>query len=230
MRWIVCAFGLVALPSSAATYICVVQGKPVYTTTKIGNLCEISDMNGISERQTTTFAPPPVVSPDVALPNETRQPVAQTPQESDQLYKLWHELEYGSYDKVPISPITQLPKPTTKSTTKPTINTKPQVAKKTNSPPKTTQTTTKTNSTESKSAAYDYVPSIKRFNRVGIGLVNRRQILLQEIQREQAALTIAREQLTAARKRNDTEAVKKYSLMVLDRQQNVLALSRELRR
>lgn len=228
MRWIVCLFGLVALPSSAATYICVVQGKPVYTTTKIGNLCEISDMNGIGERQTTTFAPPPTVSPDVALPNETRQPVAKTPQETDQLYKLWHELEYGSYDKVPISPITQLPKST--NTTKPTTKTKPKVAKTPVTQPKTNQATTKANTTENKSAAYEYLPSIKRFNRVGIGLMNRRQILLQEIQREQAALAIAREQLTAARKRNDTEAVKKYSLMVLDRQQNVLALSRELRR
>lgn len=220
MRWIVCVFGLVALPSSAATYICVVQGKPVYTTTKIGNLCEISDMNGISERNTITFAPPPMVSPDVALPNETSQPIAQTPQETDQLYELWHELEYGSYDKVPISPITQLPKPE--------LTAKPKVTKTPIPQPKTNQTTTKTNATENKSVAY--VPNFTRFNRVGVGMMNRRQILQQEIQREQAALAIAREQLTAARKRNDTDSVKKYSLMVIDREQNVLALTRELRR
>lgn len=216
MRWIVLGLCLMVLPSYATTYICVVQGKPVYTTEQMGNSCEISNMNGIGEREQITFAPPPIVSSQVALPtteSDEDESVEPTSWLSDPLYQLWHELEYGSYDKVPIVPMTQLPK---NNEIAPVKIIKPKMAQ--------------TKDTFATKSATAYLPSIKRFNRVGSGLVNRRQILLQEIQREQAALTIAREQLTAARKRNDTAAIKKYSLMVLDREQNVIALSRELRR
>lgn len=226
MRWIACVLGLMALPSYATTYICVVQNKPVYTTTPIGNLCEISDMDGISERGKTIFAPAPVVSSDVALPTAAAsEPVA--PPKSDPIHELWNELEYGSYDKVPITPMIQLPKPETVAPPPPTA--KPKITP-TKPNPLPTKSTVATPQKTNEIKTVDYLPSIPRFNRISEGMLNRRQILQQEIQREEAALNIAREQLAAARKRNDAPAVKKYSFIVLDREQNVLALSRELRR
>lgn len=219
MRGVVLLFLVWAMPVQAATYICVINGKPVYTTQKVGALCELSDMNGIGEQGKSVFAPAPQVSPDVALPSENVATLPEThAQEPDDLYHLWHELEYGSYDKVPIAPALSLP---SQPVVKPTVTVAPS---KVSSPKKTP--------VQAASAPIftPTVPQIQRYNRVGVGMLNRRQILQQELQREQAALNIVREQLAAARKRNDTAAVQKYSQALLDREQNVLALTREMKR
>ena len=221
MRWAVWFFLAAMMPVQAATYICVVNGKPVYTTQKVGSLCEISDMNGIGETGRAVLAPAPKVSDDVALPPENAAALPEiAPQENDELYHLWHELEYGAYDKVPIAPALSLPR---------SLPEKPTVAmpNKSSSHQKTpVQAATAPNRVH----VAPTLPQIQRFNRVGVGMLNRRQILQQELQREQAALNIAREQLAAARKRNDATSVQTLSNAVLDRERNVLALMREIKR
>lgn len=60
--------------------------------------------------------------------------------------------------------------------------------------------------------------------------LTRRQVLQQELSREQSALMRAQNELAAARQRNDTAAIRRLDAQVRDRQLNVQALQQEMRR
>ena len=58
------------LSVAQTTYICLIHGKPAYTTIKQDATCKPSIINGISETDTNQFAPPIQVASNVALPAE----------------------------------------------------------------------------------------------------------------------------------------------------------------
>lgn len=202
-----------AMSVQAATYICVINGKAIYATQKLGDLCELSEIN----QGKTVFSPTPPISQTAE--NGAGQPENHQ-QEPDDLYYLWRELEFGADNAAPTSPMPNLPAlPVRKP---PVVLAPPQ-----SSPPKASP---KPKTPVQAAQPSVGVPSIQRWQRVGQGAANRRQVLLQALHAEQAALNIAREQLAAARKRNDVAATQKLSRTVLLGEQNVLGLMREIRR
>lgn len=202
-----------AMSVQAATYICVINGKAIYTTQKLGDLCELSEIN----QGKTVFSPMPQVVQTVQ--NGAGQPENHQ-QEPDDLYYLWRELEYGADNAAPTSPMPNLP---VSPVRKPPVVLAPPKS----SPPKASP---KPKTPVQAAQPSVSVPSIQRWQRVGQGAANRRQVLLQTLHAEQAALNIAREQLAVARKRNDAAATQKLSRTVLLGEQNVLGLMREIRR
>lgn len=190
------------LSAQAVTYICVINGQPVYTTIKqAGQVCEISNMNGIVEHASNHQN------------NQDNQSY------KDEIYHIWHEYEYGSYDKTPI-----LPRVANTETSLP----KPMISQNKN-PIKTTPKAPSVSSVSSEHLPFSKV-ILNRRSSVPQGMMNRKQILQQEIQRENMALQIAREQLANARKRGDADMVKRLSMVVLDREQNLMSLRREIKR
>lgn len=191
--------------AQAVTYICVINGQPVYTTIKqAGQVCEISNMNGIVEH---------------ASNHQNNQDNQYNQSDKDEIYHIWHEYEYGSYDKTPI-----LPRVANTETSLP----KPMISQNKN-PIKTTPKAPSVSSVSSEHLPFSKV-ILNRRSSVPQGMMNRKQILQQEIQRENMALQIAREQLANARKRGDADMVKRLSMVVLDREQNLMSLRREIKR
>lgn len=76
-----------ALPAGAATYICQVDGRAVFTTEKLGSHCQLSSMNGISDD-----------APTAATENSASAPG------SDNIAKIWEKEQFGRYDDVKILP------------------------------------------------------------------------------------------------------------------------------
>lgn len=213
---------LCAAPIAAAqtTYICLVHGKPAYTTVKQDNSCKPSQINGISEANTAIFAPPIRVASEVALPSEAASaPIANLDLDAnDEIAKIWHAHEYGSYDRVPILPP---PKPRA-VVAKPDT---PHVAPPRSGSLKTAKPATRT--------VYTNVsrPTISvAYQAPSVPVLSRRDVLNQEIEREQTALKVAKMQLATAQKRNDSANIIKLNNVVRDRVANVQALQRELSR
>lgn len=211
-----CASPIVA---AQTTYICLVHGKPAYTTVKQDNSCKPSQINGISEANTAIFAPPIRVASEVALPTEAASaPIANLDLDAnDEIAKIWHEHEYGSYDRVPILPP---PKPRV-VVAKPDM---PSVA-----PPRSGSL--KTAKPATRSTVYASRPTISVvYQAPSVPVLSRRDVLNQEIEREQTALKVAKMQLATAQKRNDSANIIKLNNVVRDRVANVQALQRELSR
>nr|UOP05750.1 hypothetical protein LVJ77_10140 [Conchiformibius kuhniae] len=185
---------MAALPARADTYICVIDGKPVFTSVRVQPQCVRSQMDGIAESASAHFAPPPTVSAAVALPNAAASaPAADTGE--DDIARIWKRAEYGRFDDTPILP--PAPKPPPAATVVPPKKTVAPRPAGIAPPPKP--------------------PS-------------RRQILENDIRREQTALTAAQKQLQAARKRGDAAAAQRWEHTVRDREANLRALNEEWRR
>lgn len=201
------ALSPLSLPEEAhaqTTYICLIHGKPAYTTIKQGNRCSISTINGLAEHEQPSFAPQTDVSEYVALAQESASSPAVAEWGDDPISKIWHEYEYGSYDKTPI-----LPPPPPK--TEVVKMTSPQKVIDTNRP------------------KIVFAPQIS-YQRPTAPTLTRRDILNNEIAREQTALKVAQTQLELARKKGDVHALLRLGNVVRDRQQNVQSLTRELQR
>lgn len=99
-----------ALPARADTYICVIDGKPVFTSVRVQPQCVRSQMDGIAESASARFAPPPAVSAAVALPDAAASaPAADTGE--DDIARIWKRAEYGRFDDTPILPPAPKPPP-----------------------------------------------------------------------------------------------------------------------
>ena len=92
------------LSVAQTTYICLIHGKPAYTTIKQDATCKPSIINGISETDTNQFAPPIQVASNVALPAEAVSAPVASNDANDAIAKIWTDYEYGSYDRTPILP------------------------------------------------------------------------------------------------------------------------------
>lgn len=202
-RFIFALLCCTSLSVGAETYICVVAGKPYYTTVKTGNQCHLSYIN--------STAPIPIDEPPVVSTQSASEP--SVPQIiNDEIDRIWNQSEYGSFDDTVILPPT--PQVDTPRETKnpnagkvgnttvrhqPKTHTHSQTAKAVAMPPKT-------------------VP------------LTRRQVLQNEINREKAALRTAQMQLNAAQKAGNSKSVTRLTALVNDRQQNLLALEAEMRK
>ena len=191
-----------ALPcAQAATYICVIDGKPVYTTVRQNKQCRLSQMDGLAEQEGGRFAAAETVSPAWALPDAASEPPRREDKGEDAIGRIWREHEYGSYDRTPIlppPPIVATPVPPPAPAVKP--RRLPPIA---------------------------VVPvRIAASPKV----LTRREVLEREIRREQTALAAANNRLQAARKRGDAETVKRLQAHILDREHNIRALHEEWRR
>lgn len=200
---------LAAQPVQAqTTYICLVHGKPVYTTTKPNASCRAANIDGLSETETFKFAPPPKISGSVALPNEAKTQTAQTlSQPDDAISRIWHQYEYGSYDKTPILPPPP-PRPKVVVAEQPTSKSAPK-------------TTTRPSTPNFANIIYK-APTAP--------VLSRRQVLELEIEREQAALKSAQAHLENAKKRGNQQEISRLNNVIYDRQQNVQSLTREWQR
>ena len=200
------------LSVAQTTYICLIHGKPAYTTIKQDATCKPSIINGISETDTNQFAPPIQVASNVALPAEAvSEPVASN-DANDAIAKIWTDYEYGSYDRTPI-----LPPPT------------PRVEKIESLPPVTSSH--KTQSANKNTAPIVHRPTFQIQYKPSVApVMSRHQVLNQEIQNEQAALKAAQSQLEIAKKRNNMAAIYKISNIIRERQQNIQSLQREFSR
>ncbi|QMT34267.1 hypothetical protein LNQ82_07500 [Conchiformibius steedae DSM 2580] len=200
LMWLL--FAATSTPASAATYICLSNGKPVYTTERQGlQSCRLSQMDGITESPQTAFSPAPQVSAEVALPAASAPAADDTPANpnDDAITQIWQRYEYGSFDNTPILP--PLPKPAP-------VAPNPVVphSKKT-TPPRPRHT------------LIAPPPPPKR-----------RDILANEIARENQALAHAQRALQSAQKRQDSVAVRRLSDIVRDREANIRALQQEWKR
>ncbi len=113
-----------ALPAHAATYICQVDGKAVFTTEKTGRNCQLSSMNGISDD-----AP--------AAPESAASAPAPG---SDNIAKIWEKEQFGRYDDVKILPTRPSGVTNTAEAAAPSMNVKLRnqpKAKRSNTAPRT---------------------------------------------------------------------------------------------
>ncbi|UOO81981.1 hypothetical protein LVJ83_00435 [Uruburuella testudinis] len=78
-----CLLAGFAQPLHAATYICQIDGKAVFTTEKQGRHCQLSSMNGISDAPTDS---------------------ASAPAGNDNISRIWEKEQFGSYDDIKILP------------------------------------------------------------------------------------------------------------------------------
>ena len=196
-------FATAGTPAAAATYICLSNGKPVYTTERQGlQSCRLSQMDGITESPQTDFSPAPQVSAEVALPAASAPAADDTPANpsDDAITQIWQRHEYGSFDNTPILP--PLPKPAPVAPNPVVPHTKKPA------PPRPRHT-----------VIAPPPPPPKR-----------RDILANEIARENQALAQAQRALNAAQKRQDSAAVRRLSDIVRDREANIRALQQEWKR
>ena len=195
-------FATTGTPAAAATYICLSNGKPVYTTERQGlQSCRLSQMDGITESPQTAFSPAPQVSAEVALPAASTPATDDTPANpsDDAITQIWQRHEYGSFDNTPILP--PLPKPAPVAPNPVVPHTKKPA------PPRPRHT------------VIAPPPPPKR-----------RDILANEIARENQALAQAQRALQSAQKRQDSTAVRRLSDIVRDREANIRALQQEWKR
>ncbi len=139
---------------------------------------------------------------------------ASVPQIIDhELTKVWDKNEYGMFNDVVIIP----PIPTIS-----VQSDKPKVNDKVMSVNLRKQPTIKTVTRQDLVRLVSLPPKP--------AMLTRRQILQQEIDREQAALRNAKTQLALAQKSNNATAIARFSAQVKDRQLNLDALQEEMRR
>ena len=97
-----------ALPATAATYICQVDGRAVFTTEKTGSHCQLSSMNGISDD----------------APADAPATSASSPERSDNIAKIWEKEQFGRYDDVKILPARPSGVTNTAEAASPSVNVK----------------------------------------------------------------------------------------------------------
>lgn len=113
-----------ALPATAATYICQVDGRAVFTTEKTGSHCQLSSMNGISDD----------------APADAPATSASSPERSDNIAKIWEKEQFGRYDDVKILPTRPSGVTNTAEAAAPSMNVKLRnqpKAKRSNTAPRT---------------------------------------------------------------------------------------------
>lgn len=212
-----CLIALMVLLSQSVvaapiTYICLIHGKPVYTTIKQDSSCQPSSINGISEAQPQSYIAPIHVASEVALPTETLSHATGSNHQHDPIAKIWYDYEYGSYDHTPILP----PPPPHPVVIDPILSNQTNTHQP-HHPAKTLPTMNRSSLT---------IP----YKAPAVAILSRRQVLSQEIEREQAALKVAQLQLAHAKKRHDIANINRLNNVVRDREQNVQSLQRELER
>lgn len=196
------------------TYICQLHGKAAYTTVKQNAHCHPAQINGLSEASSAVFAPPVAVASQVALPSDTQSASKISLDANDPIAQIWYEHEYGSYDRTPI-----LPPPAPR----PSVAVSKPDAPATHSIIAPSRATHKPKIVAARPVAVVYhAPSAP--------VLSRRDILSQEIEREQMALKIVKNQLASAQKRRDTVNIQKLNDAMRDRLANVASLQRELQR
>lgn len=207
-------FATTGTPASAATYICLSNGKPVYTTERQGlQSCRLSQMDGITESPQTAFSPAPQVSAEVALPAASAPAADDTPanpSDDDAITQIWQRHEYGSFDNTPILP--PLPKPAPVAPNPVVPHTKKPA------PPRPRHTVIAPPPRPRHTVITPPPPP------------KRRDILANEIARENQALAQAQRALQSAQKRQDSAAVRRLSDIVRDREANIRALQQEWKR
>lgn len=192
--------------TQAQSYICLNQGKPIYTTVKIHSQCTASNIDGVSE--SVASAPKISSSP---ISQEVALTPASEPEKTvptiidDEISKIWHQSELGEFDDIVILPA--LPKINGDASELTNYKTKlrnairypvpiPIVAAPTVKPPQLT----------------------------------RRQLLMQELGREQSALSRLQANLILARSKKDSLGINRLLTQIKDRQLNIQALEQEIRR
>lgn len=218
---------LVLLPLQPAfaltNYICQVNGKAVYTTQKVSQACQVSEMNGIAEERisverTENPSPPErsASAPNTVLltsqANLYGEPTFNFTRtdETDQIAKIWEKEQFGSYDDVKI-----VPRADTGSDPKANdlnVKLRNQPAKKPTPVKATTRMPVYTPPA---------VPAKPK--------LSRKQILQREIASEQAALVRAQAQLARAKKSGKGN-ITELQQTVRDRTANVRAIQSELKR
>ncbi|WP_054618970.1 hypothetical protein [Neisseria sp. 83E34] len=205
-------------------YICQLNGKAVYTTQRINNTCQVSEMNGISEE---TVSVERTSTPSMAeIMGKTPATIALNTQvelygepsfnfanisETDKIAQIWEKEQFGSYDDIKIMPRADIEKPADMN-----VKIRNQPIDKSKTPAsRSVQANTRM------PANYKPLPPPKP-------KLTRKQILQREIASEQAALIRAQAQLERARKSGgDTSGLEQT---VRDRQANVRAIQNELKR
>lgn len=222
---------LAALPGRASTnYICQVNGKAVYTTQKVSQTCQVSEMNGISEEsvsvtRTGTPGEPPAAGAPRTLVLTSAAELYGDPSfsfnqggETDQIAKIWEKEQFGAYDDIKIAPRTDAAEVFPHSSKAGNdLNVKLR-----NQPAKTPSRSVKAN-TRTPSAVHT-APIIPPKPKL-----TRKQILQREIAGEQAALVRAQAQLAKARQSGKGN-VAELQQAVRDRTANVRAIQSELKR
>lgn len=205
LRYLVLGALMMSSVSWAQTYICLHDGKPVYTTVKLNKSCTPSQMNGIASASQVAIANTHIqVSSEVALASAS-EPTKTVPEIiDDQISQIWTKNELGSFDDTVILPpapkltITSIPLKT--NVRFPKIanmrHAKPTIAAPVVQPPQLT----------------------------------RRQILQQELNREKAALVRTQASLKVAQNKKDSANIQRYETQIRDRQLNIQALEQEIKR
>lgn len=192
--------------AQAETYICVIGGKPYYTTQKTGSQCYVSALNGTATTPNTVITAPTIQALGASEPSAQ---TASVPQEiNDEINRIWNKAEYGSFDDTIILP--PIPKPVAEPNQQ-AVKSKTSVR---HQPKNKTRTQT----------AKVVAPPPKR------PVLTRRQVLQKEIDREKSALRTTRTQLTAAQKSGNATAITRLNRLIYDRQQNLSALEAEMRK
>lgn len=189
--------------TQAHTYICYFDGKVIYTSEKQKS-CYLSIINGLDEHSQNNFNDPIPVSSTVALPNEilNDEIKSYSTSQPDVIEHILYDAEYGHFDQATIP----LPPP------------KPPIFHNTTTYP---------------AHIHHSAQSIQPITHLILPAkppLTRREILHQEINREQTALTQALQQLKHATQQNQFNNIQYWKNQITDRQQNIQSLQQELRR
>lgn len=189
--------------AQAKTYICLDNGKPIYTTIKVNKTCTVSHIDGIASASApSAISASTPVSSEVALAQASEPASKTVPQMiDDEISRIWTKNELGSFDDtviLPPAPKVENVRTSIKTNVRfPNIrHPAPVVAAPVTRPPQLT----------------------------------RRQLLEQELNREKAALSRAQASLSAARNKKDAASVRRFDAQVRDRKLNIQALEQEMRR
>ncbi|MDO5639546.1 MAG: hypothetical protein Q4G28_06715 [Neisseria sp.] len=193
-----------ALPAEAATYICQIDGKAVFTTEKSGKNCQLSSMNGISDD----------------APADAHEQSASGATGSDNIAKIWEKQQFGSYDDIKILPATRPSGVTnTAEAAAPALNVKLR-----NQTKNTGKAATRSKGSAARAPAPIIAPPAAKPQ------LTRKQILQNEVRNEQTALVRAKAQLNVARKKGDKSKVTRLEQTVRDREANIRAIQSEMGR
>ncbi len=206
------------LAQARTNYICVINGKAAYTTEKINNTCQVSEMDGISDEKATQseVIGKSLLDNSPILFGSSDDDFGQAPaNDSDQIGKIWQKDQFGSYDDVKIMP----------RTADAPVSGKPAAldVKLRNQPVRTGKAPViAPNIRNMRTPA----PVIAPPSQPAKPQLSRKQILQREIANEQAALIRATAQLAKAQKSGGD--IKSLQQTVRDRQANIKAIQSEL--
>ncbi len=201
-------------------YICVINGKAAYTTEKINNTCQVSEMDGISNEKATKseVMDKSLLDNSLVLFGSSDDDFGQAQaNDNDQIGKIWQKDQFGSYDDVKIMP----------RTAETPVSGKPAAldVKLRNQPTPTRNGKAPVIVPNMRNMRFP-APVIAPPSQPAKPQLSRKQILQREIANEQAALIRATAQLAKAQKSGGD--IKSLQQTVRDRQANIKAIQSEL--